>query len=105
MYDLTVYVTGPLTEKSLLDKILGREGKTIYLINPQFYSEGDPNPARNFGVFKHEVEGVETISSDGLESQIKSELDKRFDLGTGIQVGHLIIPPDRIKISYEFVDE
>lgn len=97
MAEMIVYVTGPVRERRGL---LGRKDVDVYLINPQLYVEGDPNPVKNFGVQKYEYAVDKTPPRDQFAEKIKS--DAINGLGSGIQVGRLIIPPHMIEVKVEY---
>ena len=98
MAELVAYVKGPLTvEKGFF----GKRKVTVYHMNPQVYLDANPSPVRNFGVFEYEFEREPHKTE--LESRMQQDLKEV--LGTGIDIGRIILPSEKINITFEYVSD
>jgi hypothetical protein len=99
MWTLIGYYGEPTQQRNMYECILRRPGRTVYLVNPQLYQEGLPDPILNVGVFPIAFPGSQPPSDEVLIEGLTARL--RDGLHTGIKVGQRIIPAENIEILIE----
>ena len=106
MYQIIGYYKGPERHKNLFERLFGREGSIVYLVNPQLYRERNPHLLYDFGVYLIKFGSVQPTQAN-LETRLTTELQNALkgEIEVASSTGKITIPLDEIKIKIEKSEE